>query len=91
MNEYVNTVVIIPPSATHQLSATTTTTEISPLTHSQSSQQFNNFSQNKTGHQLVNMETSSRNLVSKIILDFILMGTRKQKLIRNLLNLIFIN
>lgn len=90
MNEYVNTVVIIPPSETHQLSATTTT-EISPLTHSQSSQQFNNFSQNKTGHQLVNMETSSRNLVSKIILDFILMGTRKQKLIRNLLNLIFIN
>lgn len=63
MNEYVNTVVILPPSETHQLSATTTTED--------------NFSQNEVGYH-VNMETSSRNVVLKIILDFFLMATRKQ-------------
>ena len=75
MNEYVNTVVILPPSETHQLSATTTT-EISPLTHPQSLQQFDNFSQNEVGYH-VSMEMSSRNVVLKIILDFFLMATRK--------------
>lgn len=45
--------------------------EISSLTHSQSSSYNDNFSPQS-------METSSRNLVLKIILDFVLLVIRKQ-------------
>lgn len=80
MNEYVSTVVILPPSESHQHITETVITEISPLTHHQSLQQLNIFSQNEGGYH-VSMETSSRNVVLRIILDFFLMATRKQKLI----------
>lgn len=66
-NEYTGSVVTRPRDTQQRASIN----EISPLTHSQSLRYFDNFSPQN------NMETSSRNIVLKIIFDVILLGTRK--------------